>query len=124
VVQVFHLNTGAFSLHNTLRVVASIAGEPSVLAGEWITRLAVIEFARCSVPLDDVEVLAEMVGMAARAVFPAVGLLDDVSMKPPASGQPLPNLGMTAQALEAWRPGPKNVAGCALGWTTQAIMRA
>lgn len=55
-----------------LRVVTSIAGERSMFAEEWITRLAMIELARRSVPLDDVEVLAEMVGMAARAVFPAI----------------------------------------------------
>jgi hypothetical protein len=95
-----------------------------VLAGEWITRLAVIEFARCSVPLDDVEVLAEMVGVAARAVFPTVYVLHYTRVESFAGSQPLTDLRMTTETLEARRPGPKNVAGCALGWTTQAIMRA
>ncbi len=95
-----------------------------MLAQERITGLPMIEFARGSLPFDDVEVLAEMVGVAARAILLATDVLDHASMKSPAGGEPLPDFGMATQTLKARRPRTKDVAGCALSWAIQIVVCA
>lgn len=122
-VQILDLDARAVGFQNVLCVVASIARQSGVLADEWITGLPMIEFAGRGIPFDDVEVLAKVVGVAACAVFLAVGVLDHASVEPSASRQPLPDFRVATEALEARRAGSENVARSALRWPIQVVVR-
>jgi hypothetical protein len=66
--------------------------------------------------------VAVMLGMATRAVLPAAGVLFHVGMKTPACLKPLPDLAVTAQALQPRSAGPESVTGDALSRTAEMRM--
>lgn len=123
VIQIFHLDACAFPFQNVLRVVASIACQAGVLAGEWITGLSMIELAGRGSPFHDVEVFTEMVGVAAHAVLASIGVFNHPSMKSTAGDEALPDFRMAAQTLKTRRAGSENVTGGAFGWPIQVVVR-
>ena len=97
--EVFDLNGRAFCGWNSCRRVATIATQPRMLAFENVSRLFVIE--GLDVPLDEREVFAVVLGMAAcallaRAWRDVVGCVQSF-----ASDETACDLGMAVQALQS-----------------------
>ncbi len=108
---------------HALRVMALVASKSSVLAGQHVSSLAVIERLRPGIPCDQVEIFAVVVGVAAGAILRA-RLGDHVGMQPAMRGNPRGNLGMTFQTLEGSFPGAKLVAGGTLRGSFQRLVGA
>ena len=115
VVQVLHLDARTIGLQNPLRVMAALAGESCMLASQRVASLPMIELASRRLPFDDVEIFAVMLGVAARAVLPAIRVLHHPCVKAAAGLNPLPDLSVATEASQARRSSSESVTRGALG---------
>lgn len=76
--------------------------------------LAMIEFAGRGLPLDDVEILAVVLGVTARAILAAAGVLDHLRVEAPFFRDPPANLHMATEAPKPRSARAKDVTGAAL----------
>lgn len=99
---------------NVLGVMAVLAFQLSMLAGERISGLLVIEFFFRGVPLEDAEVLAVVFGVAAGAVGIALGAVHDVSMHAFVRLDQLEDLPVAVQALQLGFSRAEAMTACTL----------
>jgi hypothetical protein len=112
---ILHLDERALIGNHVPGHVALLAENVGMLAFQLVARLQVIKLILRRLPVDQVEVFAVVLQMAADAV-PAVWMLHSqpgvVAM---IGSKTLPYLFVTIEALEGWRAGPELMATRALG---------
>ena len=104
-----------------LRVVTLVASNSCMLAEQWVPGFTVVK--GFGIPHDEVERLAVVLGMAARAILGA-WLGDEVRMQTSVSAHPPGNLRVTIETTEYRFSCGKFVAGGALGRGIQRLVRA
>lgn len=122
--QVLHLDALALDFRDARRVVALRTLKLSVLAFERVTRRRVIELAGRRVPLDELEVLAVVLGMAAGACLVRALRAHQRRVEPALPLQPERNLHMAVEALEAGGAFAQFVARSAARGAAEGLMRA
>ncbi len=124
-IQVLYLDLAAFGRRNMGGRVALLAGEARVLPLQNIASLAVVELFLRRVPVNQLEGLAVVLGMAARAVLLTGGHVDDCGVIAALRSQALSDLGVAAQTLQIFPcSGREPVARDALRGPAQGLMRA
>jgi hypothetical protein len=108
-IQVFDPNDFPQRRRNVLGRVALTAGSFGVHAGEYVAGLPVVEVIVGWLPLDDVELGAKVLGVAAGAFLVPGGILDDVGVEPPLGCQFLLDFRVATGALEFTRAQPEAV---------------
>ncbi len=102
------------------RIVAFIAGQAGVLAFQQVSRFFVIE--GFDVPLDQREILAVVLGVAAGAFLAGTGGNVIGGVQTPVGGKPGRDLGVTVQTLQRRLPA-ELVATGAVGGAVQRLVR-
>ena len=108
---------------HVVRRVAAFAGDPGVLANQRVTGLPMIEIVVRRFPFDDVELGAQMFGVAADAILIARGTLHDSGVETLFVCQSLSDLPVAAGAPELSCAQTEAVTGGAFGAALQAGMR-
>jgi len=107
-----------------LRSVTLHAGQPGVLPLQNIPGFAVIECFRRRVPLDEVEIWAVVLGMAARAVPAGAPLGDQRCVQTALLGETLGNFHVAFETFQIGFPHADLVTARALGWPTEGLVRS
>ena len=99
---------------DVLRVVAVLALQLRVLTQQRIAGLVMVEFLFGGIPLEDAEILAIVLGVAARAVCVAFAPVDHAPVHTFMRFYQLVNLAVTVEALQFGFAGAKAMTACAL----------
>ena len=118
--QILDFDEWAVGGRNVGRIVAFVAGQAGVLAFEQVSRFLVIE--GFDVPLDEREVLAIVLGVAACALLAGTGGNVVGGVQALVGGKPGRNLGMTVQTLESCLPAELVATGAVRG-AVEGLMR-
>ncbi len=120
--KILHLEERAFLGNHVSRHVAFLAREASMLSFQVVASQAMIKLFLQRLPVDQIEVFAVMLQMAADTVL-AIGVFHmDLVMIAMLGRQPLRDFFVALQALEGGRAGPELVAACALGRSRQRLV--
>jgi hypothetical protein len=119
-VQVLDLDGWAVGGRDARRIVAFVAGKAGVLAFEHVARFLMIE--GLDIPLDQREVLAIVLRVAARALLAGVGRNVVGGVQAFVGGKPCRNLGMTVQTFQSRLPAKLVAAGTSCG-TVEGLVR-
>lgn len=102
--------------------MAPVASQSRMLALQVITSFAVVETSGSGRPLDDFEILAIVLGVAASALLAGVSFQVVRGVQAVSSSDPGGDLGMAFEALQSARSA-QFVAGSAIGGAVQRSMR-
>lgn len=99
---------------DVLRVVAVLALQLRVLAQQRIAGLSVVEFLLGGIPLEDAEILAIVLGVAARAVCIAFAAVDHLPVHPFMRFHQFVNFAVAVETLQLGFSGAKTMTAGAL----------